>query len=350
LRLSAAVQHIQHLSALGLASEIAIPQMVDALQNIAPSRTTTFVWLDEQGAPTRFYERHPIPSAADAFMSQTATLLAQGEPNMISLGTAPLDFGNWWSFKAKPGWEMSVMRNELFRPYNIGNNMDFQIRDRGVARALLTINREPGSQPFKRTEIEAVLSLRGHFLHALTAPAEAPEPRDMVPDETIATAIFDSDGALVSTGPNADLLLYQLQSEAMPLRISCECAPLSVRSVLSRLYQAQNGILTAAPSLDVQTPWGPIRVAAHMLTEAKFAVVTLQRLEPKPVRRMRRLAKLDLSPRERRVALAMCETTSAATVARTNGLTEASFREYSKRIYGRLDVQGRDGVRILLDS
>jgi DNA-binding CsgD family transcriptional regulator len=350
LRQSAAIQHIQHIAALGLPPEVAVPQMVDALQFFIPSVTNTFAWLDENYMPMRFYQRELIPSAIEAFMGQTPELIAKGEPNMHQLARAPADYGNWWAFTADPKWEMSVMRNELFRPYNIGNNMDFSVTDRGIKKAILTVNREPGSPVFTQSEINAVLSLRGHFLHAMAAPEMSSPDCDTVLDDNIATAIFDRDGTLVISGPNADLLLYQLQSGELPHQFVCHSAPPAVQSVMASLEKARNGHLTAAPSSDVRTRWGDIRVAAHMMTADKLVIVTLQRLESRIVRRMRRLAQLDLSPRERRVALAMCEMTSAADIARTTGLTESSFREYAKRIYGRLDVQGRDGVRVLLDS
>jgi DNA-binding NarL/FixJ family response regulator len=350
LRQSAAIQHIQHIAALGLPPEVAVPQMVDALQFVVPSATNCFMWLDENCAPVRYYERHPIPSALDAFMGQSQALEAKGEPNIMRLTRASGDYGNWWAFTAESGWEMSVMRNELFRPYNIGNNMDFLIRDRGQPRALLTVNREPGSAPFSQMEINVLLSLRGHFLHAMAAPPDKYQSETFVPDNDVACVIFDRAGSLISSGPNADLLLYQLRPVAETIQIGSENAPPSVQSLLSQLEKARNGHLTAAPSSDVRTIWGDIRVAAHMMTADKLVIVTLQRLESRIVRRMRRLAQLDLSPRERRVALAMCEMTSAGDIARDTGLTESSFREYAKRIYGRLDVQGRDGVRVLLDS
>lgn len=322
--------------------------MVDALQNFVPSVTGTFAWLDENLMPMDFYIGEVIPSALEAFMGQTPELIAKGEPNMHQLACAPAEYGNWWAFTASPKWDMSVMRNELFRPYGIGNNMDFSLRDRGITKALLTVNREPGSRPFTKSEINAVLSLRGHFLHAMAASENPRSDGDTILDDTIATAIFDQDGSFVMAGPHAELLLYQLQPQGQPQHYLCKSAPPAVRSVMASLAKIRKGELAVAPSNDVRTFWGDIRVAAHMMTADNQVVVTLQRLEQKIVRRMRRLAQLDISPRERKVAIQLCGTLSSGEIAKATGLTESSFREYAKRIYGRLNVQGRDGVRVLL--
>jgi DNA-binding CsgD family transcriptional regulator len=100
----------------------------------------------------------------------------------------------------------------------------------------------------------------------------------------------------------------------------------------------------------VPTCWGLIRVAAHARTGADEFAITLQLFLPRAVRRLKALGKLDLSPRERELALAMSGPASGSDLARSSGLSTGAYRQYAKRIYARLGVDGRDGVRLLLDT
>ena len=350
LRPSAACQHIQHIAAQGLPPRVAVPAMVDALQHVMPSATNCFVAVNSTSELDWFYERHPIPEAIDAFMTRSEELHRCGEPSMIGLLASHKDYGAWWDFKRKDNWDRSVMKNELFRPYNIGNNMDFVLRDQGRPKGLLTINREPGSRPFTRNELESVLTLRSHFIHAMNArhPSQ-PAPHDR-PDE-VTVAMFGTDGTLASATDEANSLLYYLKP-ATPgaIELTCKQAPPAVMEVLHRLQRVREGRQAQAPSLDAQTPWGKIRIVAHDMPGADTIIVTLQRLVPLTVRRLQTLATLDLAPSERRVALLMCGREDSQAIAAQAGLSISSYREYAKRIYARLNVNGRSGVKALLDS
>ncbi len=349
MRPSAAIQHIRHIAAQGLPPLIAVPAMVDALEELVPARTRTFVWLDEQGNTASLYEREPIPEALDAFNLATAELVRRGEPSVIDLSHSPDDFGGWRRFLHHPQWERSVMKNELFRPYGIGNNIDFPLRDRGRTRALLAICREPGSRAFTRTEVDAVLGLRPHFLHAM----HAPETMALAcgTGGEVALALIGDDGTVCEASAEASFLMYQLccgPNGNAP--VLARRAPDQVRSAVA-ILRAANTIPRAAPPMrDVRTPWGRIRIIAHMRAQSGETVVTLQRFLPRDMARLDRLRHLDLAPREREVALAMSKGGSGDAIAQELGLTIGAYRQMAKRIYARLGVTGRDGVRQLLDS
>lgn len=349
MRPSAAIQHIRHIAAQGLPPLMAVPAMVDALEELVPARTRTFVWLDEQGYTASLYEREPIPDALDAFNLATAELVARGEPSVIDLATAPDEFGGWRRFLHHPLWDRSVMKNELFRPYGIGNNLDFPLRDRGQTRALLAICREPGSRAFTRAEVEAVLTLRPHFLYAMQAPETLALACEKGGD--VALALIGDDGTVCDASAEARFLMYQLccgPNGNAP--VLARRAPPAVRDIISRLSVHESAPRHDPPTRDVRTAWGSIRITAHMRATSGETVVTLQRFLPKAMARLDRLRQLDLSPREREVAFAMGALGSGDEIASTMGLTIGAYRQMAKRIYSRLGVTGRDGVRQLLDS
>lgn len=328
---------------------MAVPAMVDALEELVPARSRTFVWLDEQGKTASLYEREPIPEALDAFNLATEDLVRRGEPSVIDLSNSPEDFGGWRRFLHHPLWDRSVMKNELFRPYGIGNNIDFPLRDRGRTRALLAICREPGSRDFTRAEVDAVLGLRSHFLYAMHAPDTLALACDKGGD--VALALIGDDGTVCEASAEASFLMYQTccgpEGNAPVL---ARHAPEPVRHTVSVLRAAGHTPLASPPMRDVQTAWGRIRITAHMRAKSGETVVTLQRFLPKAVARLDRLRQLDLAPREREVAFAMSKDGSGEAIAGKLGLTSGAYRQMAKRIYARLGVTGRDGVRQLLDS
>ncbi len=351
--LSAAVQHVRHIAAMGLPDRMAIAAMVDALEEVVPTRTRTFIWADADGMPCDTYDRDLIAPAIDEYTALSPRLAADPlAPSLDKMLHSADEFGGWRRFTAMPGWDRSALKNIIFAAYGIGNNLDFPIRDaRGRASSILTLGREPGSRAYTRREIAAVLSLRAHFLHAIDSHAALSSAEVCGPDGEIEIVLVGGDGTVCSASPRAVFMLYQLRSAAEPLpRIGHDLAPLQVLEAASRLDQASEGLNRLPPSLEVTTRWGRFKIIAHLRTGSGEAVVSLQRLIPRRLRRLKRVAGFALSPREQQVAVSMCNLGSGDAIAKSIGLSASTYREYARRIYARLGVEGRAGVRELLDA
>lgn len=348
MRLSASIQHVRQIAVQGLAPGVAIPAMVDAIEHVVPTRMQTFVWLDKHGMTRAIYEREPIPEALDAFNSQTPELVRRGEPSVVDLARGDAEFGGWRRFLAHPMWHRSVMKNELFRPYGIGNNLDFPIRINGRTVALLALCREPGSRRFSRAEVDAVLALRPYFAHAMAAPDALQDSCE--PSGGSVFLFIAGDGTVLDPGPRACLLLYQLgETENRFGRFETRTAPPAIARVIRRFDSAGSGRNERPPSDFVDTRWGRIGIVVHGRARSGEYAVTLQKFEPRVLRRLERVRQLDLSPRERELALAMCGTQSGEAIAAGAGLTVGSFRQSAKRIYRRVGVEGREGLVELID-
>lgn len=349
---SATIQHIRHIASQGLPAKMAVAAMVDALEPLIPTRTKIFFWVGEDSSPSDFYEAEPLMSALDAYFCQAEALARDpNAPSFDKLANSPVEYGGWRRFEHFDGWERSVLKNEVFGAYNIGNNLDFTIRDGGKPVGVLAIAREPGTSSYARSDIDTVLALRGHFLHAMNAGQvlEKAAGAEGACDGP-AIALVGSDGTVVQAGPQAALLLHQLATPQPKMRLTGRPAPEPVREAMRRLRAIEEGHGTLAASLDVMTGWGRIRVIAHSRCPSGEAIVSLQRFVPRALCRIHRSAGLDLSPREREVAVAMCGTGDGDAIARHLGLSSASYREYARRIYRRLGVEGRMAIKDLLDS
>ena len=351
MRRSAALQHIRHLSSLGLPARVAIPAMVDALADLVSARTRNFIWLNAHGMPCDMYEREPIASALNTFFEQMPILVKSHEPSIDKMLRVPVDYGAGLLMMRLPNWENSVMHNEVFRPYGIGYHLDFPIRDGAQARGVLTINREPGSCEFTSHQIEDVLSLRKFFLHAMSAPEVLLEAATA--SDQVSLVVLAGDGTVLQCEPGASQLFSQLSgqtSNSFRMLTRQDRAPAELQDMANKLAALQSGADAAPPMKDITTRWGRIRIRAHSRDAQGNCYLTVQQLLSKTIHRMTRLAQSDLSPRERRIALAMCSSGAGDDVAQICGVTAASYRQYAKRIYARLEVEGRDGLRQHLDD
>lgn len=347
---SAVIQHVRHIAVQGFSPRMAVAAMVDALDLLIPTRTKIFFWVGEDSAPVDFYERDPLMSALDTYFSQSAAMAADpDEPSFDKLANSPVEFGGWKRFERFANWDRSIMKNEVFGAYRIGNNLDFTIRDSGQPIGVLAIAREPGSTPYLRRDIETILSLRGHFVHAMNAP-KALERAETIRDGNVVTALIAPDGTVVSASEAAQLMLHQLRPAQESLRLHGLPAPAPVRKSVELLLAGSEGGLCAPPHQDVRTSWGRFRIIAHSLAPDGTCLVSIERFLPKELVWIRRAAGMDLSPRERELAVAMCGPNSSDRLAVQFGLTSGSFREYSRRIYRRLGVDGRTGVRDLIEN
>ncbi|MCC6924915.1 hypothetical protein [Novosphingobium sp.] len=349
---SATIQHIRHIAAQGLGARLAIPAMVDAMERLIPSRTRTFMWLDDDGNQTDMYEQQPIPEAIEAMIAAGPELAADPHaPSTNKMAQSPFEYGGWRVFEHFPGWDKSMLKNEIFRRYGIGNNLDFPLRQGRKTRAILAFGREPGSSSYTRREVEAMLGLRAHFLHALDCVDVTLSIEQAATPDDPQILLVEPDGRIETSSPTAKLLLSQLAGawDGRNL-VNVTSAPASLRELMRRLDLAEEGRNAQPPSQVISTPWGTIKVIAHQRTAGGEYVISLHRLVPRALARIRKAAFLDLSPREREVAVAMCTSANGEAIAQLVGLSPASYREYARRIYGRLGVEGRIGVKDLLDS
>jgi hypothetical protein len=229
--LSAAVQHVRHIAALGLPDRMAVAAMVDAIEEVVPTRTRTFLWADDDGMPCDTYDRDLIPSVIDEFNEHAPKLAADpNAPSLDKMLNSRDEFGGWLRFQALPGWDRSALKNIIFRAYGIGNNLDFPIRDaRGRAGSILTLGREPGSRPYTRREISAVLSLRPHFLHAIESHAALSAAENCGPDGEVEIVMIGQEGTICTATDRGLSLLYQLKPPSpLIMKIGCDRAPAPV--------------------------------------------------------------------------------------------------------------------------
>jgi hypothetical protein len=203
-----------------------------------------------------------------------------------------------------------------------------------------------------------VAALLPHFIHAMSAPGEI-EARELSAGPDVSHIIANQAGEIVSFSGNAANMILQLYHRPLGTgdRLSdfVKRLPPAAMLVVERLRLIQSGRDAQPATLEVPTRWGLFRVSAVPMqatldTPSEMVIVTIQPLIDKRVARAERLIGTDLTAAERRVALRMAGEGDGDVIARDLGLQTSSYRQYAKRIYTALGVNGRMAVKALIDG
>jgi DNA-binding CsgD family transcriptional regulator len=358
MRSSEAVRHIQHIASMGLSPHEAIPAMLSSLQYVVPTQPNPFFWSAPDGTIRDFFIEEIKPNSMDSSMMLGRHNTPDDVPTFDRLIGGPRLINNTGLLRQMSGWARSAFYNDMLRGNKAENSIDFQLRDASGVRGMFALTRGEKERPIKAAEVRCVAAIAPHFLHAMNGLGTVGDGATSTNPE-MAHIIANRRGEIVGTSSNASKMIVQLHN--LPLGQGIKVSelvkrlPPAVTMVVERLrlIKAGNNVLPA--STEVYTRWGVYRVSAVALEsgaveEPELILINAQRLINKDLVRARRLAETDLTPAERRVALRMASAGEGDAIAHDLGIKTSTYRQYAKRIYTSLGVEGRMGVKAMLDS
>ncbi len=362
MRSSEAVRHIQQVASMGLAPHVAIPVMMDTLNRLVPGNPNPFFWAKPDGTITDFHIDEIRPQTMESSMMLGRHNTPDDMPTFDRLISGPRPVNNTGLLRQMAGWSRSAFYNDMLRGNYAENSVDFQIRDASGVRGMFALTRGVRDRQVNSAEIRRTAALVPHFLHAMDAPAQIDLQGARASDQ-LSHIIIDGQGAIESLSADAATMILQLHNmpfgSGSPLNEFAGRLPPVVQMVLERLRLIRTEQDTPPASIDVPTRWGLFRVRAVPMRSAVDAVsgsasdrtiVTIQPLVERRVRHVQKLRDTELTPAERRVALRMAGGEDGASIASELGMETSSYRQYAKRIYATLGVDGRMGVQAMLDS
>ena len=352
MRKAAAVQHLRHIASLGLGGRIAVPEMLDTLGHVVPGVFNSFFWITPHGDLVDAYAPSVLLSAFEALVVNYDKLRSAGEPTFDRIISVGPDVGAAGVLHARHDYSGSVISNEVWRPYGIGLGLDLILREGGEAKAILFVNRDVRRSRFTPQEGQALLALREHFLHALSGADTADyEVEDREAD--VGVMVVSLAGEILSFSGSALQLMFEfLDLPYGPANFSLDRVrelPPVLRHLLLRLQRVRQGQAGRPALLERRTRRGLYCAKAFPLTTAAAedddrATLVLARRLPRELGLLRRVAAMELSPRERQLAFHIGLGRGPDAAARAIGVSSATGRGYLKSIYQRLDVQGRAGL------
>ena len=336
---SEALAYVRHLSCLGLPGELVIPRMLEAIHELIPSSVNTFVWTDGRGSPINMFAPELLPSTIN-FMTEGYHLCRRpGELSIETLVNGPLITGNMARWYADGSYDRTVAANEVFKPQGTPRTLDLVIRDDNGPRGLVLINRAGREPRFTPREQRLLAGLAPWFLRVLDEARPFVGRQADTGDEAV--LLCNPAGDVLQASPGARrLALYARYARVVPGVDAKIVLPDVVRRVCRQFRAALAGLPTRPPRARLETQWGVFVFRVHPLADDLLAVV-IRREEPLPLKIMRRLKSLPLSPREREVALMIGLGRGPEDVRTRLGITRSTYRDYVERIHSRLEVHNR---------
>ena len=342
-----ALAHLRHLSCLGLGSELVIPPMLSTVAELIPALTCNFVWTDRQGAMVNTFAPWIAPSTMDVLHNHYHLFLRPGELSTEVMAAGGRLSGNSAHWLAGD-YQRTLTYNEVFRPNGAGDVLDLVLRDDHGPRGILMVFRGPGAPGFSGSERRLLESLSPWFLHALE---KRPPMKDMEFGQTDDQVVLlcDRSGAILQSGPEAHVMLVCAgHGVVAPGLLGADLGlalPPLVRRLCRNLGRIRDGRPAPTPSAKATTRWGRFIFHAHPLATGDGAsdlvTVVIRREEPLPLRILRRLKTLPLTPRQRQVALLIGLERPPEDIQRELGVTHATYRTYVEQIHTRLEIRSR---------
>jgi DNA-binding CsgD family transcriptional regulator len=238
--------------------------------------------------------------------------------------------------------------NEIFKPAGMTQACCVKLKDGGHPRGQITLFRNDREPPFTSREVTILEALHTFVVHGLR---EGPGEQDFVATDDRALVIVDHDGRPLHLSRDG----YRLLLMAFVPRWSPDSAShmrLGMRPELTllcrRLRAAWSGALPLAPPvLHHRNGWGEFVLRAHWLEaaqpdeESRFIGIVVERHEPRSLGMFRKIEALDLTDREKQLALLFARGQDIPQAARTMGISEHTTISHRRSLYGKLAVDSR---------
>lgn len=351
----------KQLCCLGLGGEAVMPALIKELHMLVPSLRSMFFFADDKGGLAHVYtESAEHAATTQLYLNEFHGRRDRDIPGFSFDDAMRSQFGVH-DLEAMRVDEKAFRRtdfyNALFRP--VGRDSDYLrmvMRDRGRGLGMLTTFRSPGDHHFNHEEKHRLASLETFFVHALQDHSQTDVP--LVDSGQSGLVIADREGTPVYFSAAGRHLLFR----AMRPRLSPGTGSIQwnvLPAPLQRVCRDLNRILSdddsaTAPAYYHRNGWGGFTFRAHRLHGEDPACgligITITHKEPVPVKLVRRIGEMPLSPRQADVCMLMSRGHSFETIAEQLGISKHTAITHSRWIYNKLDVHNRSELVNLLLS
>jgi DNA-binding CsgD family transcriptional regulator len=346
---NAALAHLRQLACLGVGAGIAMPDVLEVITSVVPSGNNMFLGTDDSYLCRSLVMLHSTPDLLETLFAKRATDYKsfcdhhegwwRAAPSAVTLD----DEG-----AAYPGLHKSPVYFECMRPFGQHHLLEGLVRKGGRPAGYLHLCREHSARKFSQKDVTRLASVLPYV--ALTL-SDRPTP-DMLYAPAAATGVLviDAKGRIQHHSLGAETLLrYALSPQLREGKASRESVFGIVAQLLRRLRVSMTSVSVEAgeaPLIEVRNDRGLFTFRAHWLTGDEYgascrACVIIDHAEPLPLRIMRGLAQLPLSPAQKRVALLIACGRTRERIAKELCLSQETVKDYARRVYARLGVHDR---------
>jgi DNA-binding CsgD family transcriptional regulator len=341
MKYNAAIAHIRQLCSLGLGGQVIMPALLQALHWIVPSHSNVFTWTDEGGAMTNVcFEELVTPEIVALCLAALYNREQDEIRSESSEGARASDeAGN-----SEPG----TLCDSIYSAGKRHVALRAMVRANGCSLGALMLCRERGDPPFTQREEKLLSTVTGYLARGLKNNRDIRGP--FADGGESGLIVLDADNKLAYGSPSGRHLLFLA---AHPLIAPGSIIPPddtiltpAVTQLCESLRNVFSGGDAAVASWCHQNPWGRFVFRAYPLQGEKSATVltgiTVERQEPLPLRMMRTMQALPLSPKQKEICLLLSYGYSHATISKRLNISQHTVTDHVHKIYAKLEVNTRE--------
>lgn len=351
---AAASAYIRELCSLGLAGELLIPALLEAMHRVIPSARNLFDWVDGAGSIRRYYFEGPIDHQLarlyfDEFYNKRE---AEAMPRYVDVIRGEATIRSAEELNHQRFFD-SALYNEIWRPQRLHFRLEAIVRGQdGRPLGSLVLYREQGDPIFSRADEETLQTLVPYVAYGLQHGRA--QPVDYAASERRAALVnLDAAGRIVHLSRNAHKVLLLAHGDISPA--SAARAPASedfpTLTLLHRQLSRPGAAGSQAPlALTLANAWGEFQFHAEHLEPLAGAAgaligVTIQHLAPREAADLGALESTPLSIVQKKVCALLLHGCSHPQIAQRLGISPHTVTDHIRKIYLKLDVHSVDELR-----
>lgn len=352
---AAATAYIRELCSLGLASELLVPALLEALHRVIPSARNLFDWVNPEGHIQRYCFEGPINHAVaklyfDEFHNRRES---EAMPKYVDVirGSAAVRSAEELN---NPHFFESALYHEVWRPQHLHYRLEGIVRGRdGRPLGSLVLYRERGERIFDKSDEQTLATLLPYVAQGLLQGR--PRQLDCAAGDRRAVMVnLDALGRIVHLSRNAHKVLLLAHGDISPA--AAAQPPTSEHfPTLGLLHRqmSRSGDHAELPlALTLTNPWGRFEFRAERLEpagagEPALIGVTIQHRVPREVRQLEALESHPLSIAQKRVCALLLQGVPQAQIAARLRVSSSTITDHVRKIYLKLNVHSAGELRSL---
>ena len=342
------VAHIRQLASLELPGATIMPALLRAVREFVDAGSAGFFWVDVEGEMTNLYAERSLPphvmkayfekhygDNAHAFRQKFLERARAADPVSRSSPTAEF---------MKTPYYCEIL--SLLEAHHV---LYAVIRHEGIPIGQLSLYRPRGAKGFSAADCNAIRDISHYIAMAAARMPKPGEEGHFVDGTDEGLVVADQEGRLVQgSASSLHLLTRSMQrsfnARTPPLAIGDQVKGAAMELVL-RIEAQRKGNDTPPLRENIDGQWGRFVLSAFPLDGAPGVFsnigIHIRRKEPFMMRLVEAMAKLDLSPQQREVALLLAQGKSNAEIAVALEVAPNTANYHVKQLFARLDAHDR---------
>ncbi|AOW12676.1 hypothetical protein LPB72_16765 [Hydrogenophaga crassostreae] len=356
---TAALQRIRQACMMGLPSRSVMPVVMRELKALIPSTCVQFTWSSKDGRLANFWSDTFLPRRTAWIILHRARYEADVGTNFRDLVLFGKPTGNarrWWD----AGFEHSTTFQAAFKPYGYKWFLDGVVRDAQRPYGCVALIRRHDDPDFSVAEEDLLARVLPYLVHAIRGDAGVPAL--FVPTGQSAMLVCDAAGEAIEWSEKA----HRLAAFAMLEEINCDEKIgrgdfERMRDGLVAVAQELGRRLACAdcdgpmPQVELRNGWGAFVFRGYHLSGRATSSggrigILIEQSVPVEVKLLERVNGLDLSPRQKEIAMHCARGLSNSEIASHLGMSPHTLKDHFKAIYLRLEINSQRELVSLLDS